>query len=86
MMESTSWCLSSHGEFLGIFISYFAIFQSTRRSPTREQYGVINALYLDTVDIDILVVVDKFYLSVIISGTCSRFFRVHVLMHIFLHG
>ena len=30
-----------------------------RRSPTREQHGAITALYLDTLDIDILVVVDK---------------------------
>ena len=29
------WCLSSHGEFLGILRYNFAIFWSMRRSPTR---------------------------------------------------
>ena len=59
MRWSTSWCLSSHGEFLGILSSNFAIFQSTQKTKTREQRGAITALYLDTLDIDTLVVLDR---------------------------
>ena len=55
----TVWCLSSHGEFLGVLSSNFAIFQSTRRSPTREQRGSITTLCLVTLDIEILGVVDN---------------------------
>ena len=53
------WCLSSRGDFLGILRSNFAIFQSTQRSPTREQCGSIIALYLVTLYIDILSVLYK---------------------------
>ena len=59
MRQSTSWCISSRGEFFGVLSSNFSIFQSTRCSPTLEQRGAITALYLDTLDIEILVVVDK---------------------------
>ena len=52
-------CIYSHGEFLGMWCSNFAIFWYTRRSPTREQRGVITALYLVTLDIDILGVVNN---------------------------
>ena len=48
------WCLSSHGYFLGVLRYNFSIFQSTRRSPIREQCGTITALYLVTLDIDTL--------------------------------
>ena len=51
--------LSSNGEFLGVLSSNFSIFQSTQRSPTLEHHGVITALYLVTIDIDILFVVDN---------------------------
>ena len=52
-------CLSYHGEFLGVLSSNIEIFQSVRRSPTFEQCGAINALYLVTLDIEILGVVDN---------------------------
>ena len=53
------WSLSSHGELLGILRSNFAIFQSTRRFPTREQRGAIAALYLVTLGVEILGFVDN---------------------------
>ena len=55
------WCyqLYQKGVPKSILYSYFAIFQSTRRSPTLEHHGVITALYLVTIDIEILFVVDK---------------------------
>ena len=53
-------CISYHGEFLSVLHSNFAIFRSTRRSPTLEQRGAITALYLVTIDIDNLGVVDKY--------------------------
>ena len=59
MRYSTSWCLSSHGEFLGVLSSNYLIFQYTRRSPTRDERGAVTALFVDTLDIYILVVVDK---------------------------
>ena len=49
-----SCCISSYGEYLGVLSSNFAIFQSTRRSPTRERCGTITVLYLVTLDIYIL--------------------------------
>ena len=60
MRYITSWCLSSHGDLLGVLRSNFAIFQYTRRSSTREQRGAIIALYLVTPDIDILDFLDMF--------------------------
>ena len=45
------WCLSSHGEFFVVSRSNYAIFLSTRLSPTREQFGEITALYVVTIDI-----------------------------------
>ena len=59
MRWSTSWCFYSRSEFLVILSSTFAIFQSTTCSPMREQRGSITALYLYTLGIDILVVIDK---------------------------
>ena len=53
------WCLSSHGEFLGFLRYNCSIFQSMRRSPTLEKCGAITVLYLGTLDIDILGVLDK---------------------------
>ena len=53
------WCLSSHGEFLGVLSSNVAIFQSTWHSPTREECGAITELYLVILDIEILGVVYK---------------------------
>ena len=53
-------CISSHGEFLGVLSSDCSILQSTQRSPTREQCGTITTLYLVTIDIKILGVVDKY--------------------------
>ena len=53
------WCLSSHGEFLGVLSSNFKIFQSTQRSPTFEQSMAITKLYLVNLYLDILGVVDK---------------------------
>ena len=41
------WCLSSHGEFLGIWRSNFSIFLSAWRSLAREQRVVITELNLD---------------------------------------
>ena len=38
------WCLSSHGEFLGVFSSNVSVSPSTQRSPTREWRGAVNAL------------------------------------------
>ena len=52
-------CIYSHGEFLGMWCSIFAIFRSTRRSPTCEQCEAITALYLVTLDIYILGVVNN---------------------------
>ena len=57
-VEHPGW-LSSNGEFLGVLSSNFSIFQSKRRSPTRDQHGAIAALYLVSLDIYILGVVDK---------------------------
>ena len=51
--------LSSYGDFLSVLSSNPAIFQSTRCSPTCEQCGAITALYLVTLDIDILGVLYK---------------------------
>ena len=59
MRYRTSGCLSSHGVLLGVLSSNCSIFQSTRRSPMREQRGAITALYLVTQDIEILGVVNK---------------------------
>ena len=53
------WCLSSHRVLLYILSSNFAIFQSTRCSPMREQHGAISVFYLVTLDIEVLGVVDK---------------------------
>ena len=53
------WYFSYHGELLGVLSSNFAILKSTRRSPMREQHGTITALYLVTIDIEVLGVVDK---------------------------
>ena len=53
------WCLSSHGEFLGILRSNFAIFKSTWRSPKCEECGAITELYLVNIYIEIFGVVDK---------------------------
>ena len=38
-----SWCLSSHGEFLGVLSSNFAIFQSTQRSPTSQLWDIADS-------------------------------------------
>ena len=54
------WCLYSHGGFLINWRSNFAIFRSTQRSPTHEHRRSISAIYLVTIDIDILGVVDNF--------------------------
>ena len=40
------WFLSSHGEFLGVWLSIFLIFWSTLRFPTRENRDAITVLYL----------------------------------------
>ena len=54
------WYIYYHGELLGVKRSNFVIFWSTLCSPTRKQREVITALYLVTIDIDILGVVDKY--------------------------
>ena len=79
------WCLSSHGYFLGVLRYNFSIFQSTRRSPIREQCGTITALYLVTLDIDILGVLYKSIFFIILQ-TYSRFFRGHARMHVFIRS
>ena len=53
------WCISSHGESLGNLSYNFTIFQSTKPSPMREQCMAITVLYLVTLDIDIIGVVDN---------------------------
>ena len=52
-------CLSFHGDFLGVWRSNFLVFRSMWHSPTREQRGEITALYLVTLDIEILGILDK---------------------------
>ena len=59
MRQSTPWYLSSHGNFLGVLSSSFAIFKYTRLSPTRNYPGAVTALFVDTLNIEILIVVDK---------------------------
>ena len=59
MRQSTSWCLYSHGEFLGVLIHNFDIFQPTWRSPIHKYRGEITALFSGSPDIDILGILDK---------------------------
>ena len=59
MRQITPWYLSSHGNFLGVLSSSFAIFKYTRLSPTRNYPGAVTALFVDTLNIEILIVVDK---------------------------
>ena len=46
--------LSSHGKVLGVVLSNFSIFWSTRRSPTRENYGAVTALNIVPRGIEVL--------------------------------
>ena len=46
-----SWFISSHSESFSVLCSAFSIFQSTLRSPTCEQRGVITVLNFVTLGI-----------------------------------
>ena len=48
------WCISSHGDFLGVWRSNVVIFWSTQHSPTPEQRGTITTLNLVTLGMEIL--------------------------------